>query len=110
MVSGLYKTILDYPNDSGMMPLLYSLRDGIPLIFEAVLLGIFLILFAGNYFLNKNKTGRAKILIASTAASFFLVPLSLLLALSQLVTYGSVILYGLLTIILYILFVISDKT
>lgn len=109
MTNGYYNTITDYPTATGAMPLLYSLRDGIPFIFETVLLSIFLILFAGNYFLNKNKTGRAKILIASVASSFYMIPLSLMLALAQLVTYASVIFYGFLTIILYILFVISDK-
>lgn len=108
MVEGFCKTISDY-SDSGSMSLWYSIRDCIPYAFEALLFGIFLILFAGQYFLIKNRTGRAKILIALLSSGFILIPLSMLLALSQLVTYASVIFYSFLTIIVFILFLLSDK-
>jgi hypothetical protein len=105
-----YKLITDYPTGTGAMPLLYSIRDGVPLAFSALLFILFVILFAGNYFLIKNRTGRAKMLIALMASSFFTLVLSMLLALAQLVTFVSVLFYAFLTIVVFILFILSDNT
>lgn len=105
-----YKTITDYPSSNGVMPLLYSIRDAIPFAFDGLLLAIFLILFAGQYYLIKNRTGRAKILIALLSSSFVMIVLSMLLALGQLVTYLSVIFYAFITIIVFILFQLSDNS
>jgi len=110
MVGGFCNTITSYPGAGGSMPLWYSIRDCVPMAFEALLFGIFLIIFAGNYFLIKNRTGRAKILIALLASSFVMIPLSMLLALAQIVKFGSVLLYAFLTIVIFILFLLSDNT
>jgi len=104
------KTISDYPDAGGAMPLFYSIRDCIPMGFDILLFCIFIILFAGNYFLIKNKTGRAKILIALLSSSFMMVVLSMMLALAQLVTFKSVLLYGFITIVVFIMFSVSDNT
>ena len=109
-MSNFCKTITDYSSDNGAMPLLYSIRDCIPLAFDGLLFAIFLILFAGQYFIIKNRTGRAKILIALLSSSFIMIILSILLALAQLVTYLTVIFYAFLTIIIFILFEFSDKS
>lgn len=107
-MNGLCNTILDYPAANGAMPLLYSIRDCIPYSFFALLVVSFLVLFAGNYFLVKAKTGRAKILIALLAASFMTVVLSMMLAMAQLVTFKSVLFWAFFCIIWLILFLVSD--
>ena len=109
-MNGTYNTILDYPTDNGIMPLLFSIRDGIPWSFEGLLLGLFVIFFAGNYFLIQSRTGRAKILIALVSSSFIMVVLSLMLALAQLVTFTTVLFFAFLLIIVFILFLLSDGT
>ncbi len=101
-------TIASYPSNNGAMPLLYSIRDCIPYSFNGVLLAIFMILFAGQYYLIKNRTGRAKILIALLSSSFVMIILSLMLALGQLVNYMTVIFYSFVCIVVFILFQVSD--
>lgn len=110
MTAGFCNTITDYPTANGAMPLLYSIKDCIPYSFEGLLIVIFLVLFAGNYYLIKNKTGRAKILIALLSSSFMMIPLSMMLALSQLVTFTTVMFWAFLCIIIFILFLISDNS
>jgi hypothetical protein len=107
-MNGLCNTILDYPTANGVMPLMYSIRDCIPFAFFVLLVVSFLVLFAGNYFLVKSKTGRAKVLIALLSASFLTLILSVMLALAQLVTFKSVIFWAFLLIIWFVLFLISD--
>lgn len=107
--NGLYCTITDYPSASGVMPLLYSIRDGIPGAWDGILIAIMFILFAGNYFLIKNKTGRAKILIALISSSFMMIPLSSLLALASLVTFTTVLFYAFICIVIFIVFLVSDN-
>lgn len=102
-------TITDY-SGNGAMPMLYSVRDCVPYSFEALLLVIFLVLFAGQYFLIKNRTGKAKILIALLSSSFFMIILSMMLSLAQLVTYMSVIFYSFICIVTFILFLITDTS
>lgn len=109
-MSNMYKTITDYPSQNGAMPLLYSIRDNVPLAFVGLLLAIFLILFAGQYFLIKNRTGRAKVLIALLSSSFVMILLSMFLAMAQLVTFMTVIFYAFITIVVFILFQISDNS
>lgn len=99
-----------YINSStGAMPVLYSLRDCVPLAFESLLMACFFILFAGQYYLIKSRTGRAKILIALASSSFFTLILSLFLALGQLVEFASVITFAFLSILFFILLLVSDK-
>jgi len=102
------KTITDYA-DQGALPMFFSLRDCIPFAFESVLIVIFILFFGGNYFISKKKTGRGKVLIALMAASFIILPLSMMLALAQLVQYVTVLFWGFLSIIIFILFLLSDK-
>lgn len=104
------KTITDYSSSNGAMPLLYSIRDCVPYAFDGLLLAIFLILFAGQYFLIKNRTGRAKILIALLSSSFIMIIISMMLALAQMVTFMSVIFYAFICIVVFILFMLSDNS
>ena len=104
------KTIIDYEGSNGAMPLLYSIRDCIPFAFQSILFCIFFILFAGSYFLVKNKTGRAKVLISLLSSSFVLVVLSSLLTLAQLVTFPTVLFFAFLSIIFFIMLLLSDNT
>lgn len=110
MAGLICKTISDYPSSNGGMPLLYSIRDCVPKSFEGILLVVFLVLFAGQYYLIKNRTGRAKVLVALLSSSFFMIILSMMLALAQLVTYISVIFYAFICIIVFILFQLSDNS
>jgi len=109
MVQGICKTITDY-TAQGSMPFWYSIRDCVPIAYDALLLIIFIVLFAGNYFLVANKTGRAKILIALLSSSIVTLVLSVMLVLAQLVHYATAIFYALLVIIIFILFLVSDNT
>lgn len=108
MVVGVCKTIADYPAQ-GAMPMFFSIRDCIPGAFEAVLFFIFILIFAGNYFINKKKTGRERIFVALISSSFVLIPLSMMLALATLVTYGAVVWWAFFSIISFIMFKVSDK-
>lgn len=109
MTTLMCKTIESYSGQNGAIPLLLSIRDCIPYSFEVLLFAIFIIIFAGQYYLIKNRTGRAKILIALLSSSFVLIILSSLLALTQLITFITVIFYAFLTIVIFILFLISDN-
>jgi hypothetical protein len=104
------KTISDYAGSNGAMPLLYSIRDCIPMAYIGLLLAIFMILFAGQYYLIKNRTGRAKILVALLSSSFVMIILSMMLALASLVTYMTVIFYAFICILVFIIFSISDNS
>ena len=103
----MYKTIADY-NETGIMPLLYSIRDSIPIAFNAILFSVFFVLFAGNYYLIKSKTGKAKVLIALLSSSFLMVVLSMFLMLGNLVTYKTVLGYAFILIITFVAFLLSD--
>lgn len=104
------KTIADYPTASGVMPMLYSIRDCIPYAFEGMLLIIFLMVFGANYFISKARVGRPKILMGLVATSLAFTVLSLIVALMQLVTFTTVLFYAFLTIVSFILLNISDRT
>jgi hypothetical protein len=110
MVNQICKTISDYPLANGSMAFWFSIRDCVPYAFEGLLIGIFLVLFFGNYYLIKSKTGKAKILISLLSSSIVLVILSSLLALSQLIHYITVIFWAFLAIVAFILFLVSDNT
>jgi len=103
------KTITDYPTANGSMAFWFSIRDCVPYAFEGLLISIFLVLFFGNYYLIKSKTGRAKILIALLSSSIVMVILSSLLALSQLVHFMTVLFWAFIAIVSFIIFLVSDN-
>lgn len=109
MGTQLCKTIADY-SASGSMGLWFSIRDCITMAFSGLLVGIFIVLFFGNYFLIKSRTGRAKIMIALLSSSIILVILSSLLALAQLVTFMNVIFWAFISIVIYIIFLTTDNS
>lgn len=104
-----YKT-LDQYNESGTIGLVYSIRDAIPFAFEGVLLALFIIIFGAQYFFSKNRTGRAKILVAFVSSSFMIMILSLFLVLSNLVDFRVTIFYAFLLIISFTLLLLSDNS
>lgn len=108
MVLGYCPTISDYGNATGAMPLLYSLRDCVPYSFIGLLVVIWIVLFAGNYFIIKSRTGRAKVLTALLGSTFVMIPLSMMLALAQLVSFVTVILFAFLTIVFFALYETSS--
>jgi len=103
------KLIPDYPDATGILPMLYSIRDCIPMAFPTLILVIFFILFAGQYYLIKGKTGRAKVLIALNSSSFVTVVLSMFLTLSMLVTYKMLLFWVFVSMVSFIALVVSDK-
>lgn len=104
----MYNTTATYGNVTGAMPLLYSIRDAVPFAFQGLLLIIFFVLFGGQYFIIKNKTGRGKILTALLSSSIVMVILSSILALTQLITFLVVLFYAFAAIIIFALFLTSD--
>lgn len=109
-ITQLCKTISDYPSANGSMAFWFSIRDCIPQAFDGLLVAIFIVLFFGNYFLIKSKTGRAKILIALLASTIVTMILSLFLAMAQLVVYLTVIFWAFLAIVSFIVFLVSDNS
>ena len=108
VMNQICKTIGDYPGANGSMAFWFSIRDCIPFAFGAILFAIFIVLFFGNYFLIKSKTGRAKILISLLSSSIILVILSSLLALAQLITFTTVIFWAFIAVVAYLIFLFSD--
>lgn len=105
----LCKTITDYPDATGVLPMLYSIRDCVPSAYPGLVMVLFFVLFAGNYFINKGKTGRARVMIALAASSFVTIILTMFLTLSQLVTYKILLLWTFIGIISFIGLIISDR-
>ena len=107
---GFCKLIGDYSSEyTGALPLLFSIRDCIPMAFPTVILVIFFILFGAQYYLLKTKTGRGKVLIAIASSSFVTMVLTMFLTLSMLVTYKFLLLWVLVSIVSFIGLVLSDK-
>jgi hypothetical protein len=104
----MYNLFENYPDAEGVMPLLFSIRDGIPFAYESILLSIFSVLLIGNYYIIKTKTGKGKFLSSFAATSFVMVVLSLFLAMSEILEYWSVLFYTLLSIISFVLIYFSD--
>ena len=103
------KLIGDYTDVSGVLPLLFAIRDCVPIAFPATLLVIFFVLFASQYYLIKTKTGRAKTLIALSSSSFVTVILAMFLTLSMLITYKILLFWAFISILSFIALVLSDK-
>lgn len=101
-------TITDYPTATGVMPMLYSIRDCIPFAFQGILLAVFILLVGGNYFLIKSRVGKGRILSSLLGSSIVMLPLSMFLAMGQLVTFMTPLLYAFLSIVFYILLKFSD--
>ena len=109
MTNIYYPTIPNYTSTAtGAMPLLYSIRDGIPGSFDALLLIVFFVLVTSQYYIIKNKSGRGKILTALLSSSIVLSTLSLFLALSYLVSYVEPIFYAFLAILFFGMYQLSD--
>ena len=104
-----YKTALDYPSATGLMPMLLSIRDGIPFAFEGILFAAFLVLALGNYFLVKSKTGREKVLVALLSSSIVTMVLSIFLAMGTLVSFLTVLFWAFMSIVWYSVIKISDN-
>lgn len=104
-----YRTILDYSTETGIMPLLYSIRDGIPLAFPGTLFAIFFIIFAGSLFVGKFRTGRSKVLISCFIGSTSTLIMAMFLTLAQLTTWVTLLFWGFMTIVFYILMDVSNK-
>ena len=103
-----YNTALNYSSQTGAMPMLYAIRDGIPFSFDALLLTIFFVLVGAQYYIIKNKTGRGKILTALLSSSLVMTTLSSILVLSGLVNFLEPVFYAFCFIIFYALYQTSD--
>lgn len=68
----MYKTYLDYPNQTGINQIAYPLRDAIQIInpFFVILFGLMTILSIGSYYAFVAFTGRTRFFNSLLAASF----------------------------------------
>ena len=107
-MGSLYPTVDNYPSSTGAMPMLFALRDSIPYAFDGLLLIIFFVFVAAQYFIIKNRTGRGKMLTCLLSSSILMTTLSLFLALAQLVVYMEVVFYAFLSIVFFALYNLSD--
>jgi len=76
----LYKTVADFPNQSWIMSLIYSVADGMPSFFPMALFLIWLLGGGAAYFAILRSTGKKRFFHVATAFSFGSFVLSLLFA------------------------------
>lgn len=107
-MTNLYPTISDYPSATGVMPMLFAIRDGVPFAFEGLLFAILIIFTFAQYFIQKRGNTRSKILMSLLTSEFAVIVLSVILALAQLVTFQTVLLHAFLLIVFFILVLLSD--
>jgi len=106
----VYNIISDYPDAIGVMPMLYAIRDAIPIAFPLILFCIFYITFAGSLFMSKARTGREKVFTGLLSSSLVVTILGMFLMLMSLITYKLELFWGFMSIISFIALVVSDKT
>lgn len=81
------------------MPFLYDLKLAIPFFYDAILLTLFAVIAIGGYFAQKDLGNKNRIVASFTVAGFVSTILSVFLAMANLVSAGSLILYSGLTIL-----------
>jgi ABC-type multidrug transport system permease subunit len=101
----LYKTYLDYPNESGLNQIMYPLRDSIAIInpFFVILFGIFTVLTVSSYYAFATFTGRTRFFNSLLASSFSTTVVSFFFSLAGWVTPYHVLTFIGITVISFIL-------
>ena len=100
----MYKTYLDYPNQTGINQIAYPLRDSITIInpFFVILFGVMSVLTVGSYFAFVKFSGKTRFFNSILAASFSTTIISFFFALSGWVTPIHVLTFIGITTIAYI--------
>ncbi len=84
----LYKSYLDFPNETGIYRILYPVRDAITVMnpYFVILMGFLLVALSGSYFSELTLIGKSRFFNALLAASFGTFVISVFFAMSNLVT------------------------
>lgn len=75
-----YKTIRDFNNSVGAMPVIESVVTAVPIFFSVILFFIFVLGTASCYFAISKLTGKKRFWHSATAVSFFTFVLSLIIS------------------------------
>ncbi len=99
-----YKTLADYPNQTGINQIAYPLRDAILIVnpFFVILFGILLILTVGSYYSFASFSGRTRLFNSLLAASFSTTVVSFFFSLAGWITPLHVLTFIAITIVSYI--------
>ena len=97
----MYKTYLDYPNNSGIYRILYPVRDSIPIFnpYFAILIGFLLVGTVASYYTYFGLSGRGSFWNSLLASCFSTTVISIFFALARLVDPYSVLTLIALTVI-----------
>jgi len=101
----MYKTYLDYPNQTGINQIFYPVRDAIQIInpYFVVLFGIFAILTIGSYYAFAAFIGRTRFFNSLLAAAFSTTVISYFFSLAGWVTPYHVLTFIGITVISFIM-------
>lgn len=83
----MYKTYLDYGNQTGIYRILYPVRDATTIInpFFAILIGFLMVALAGSYYSEITLIGKSRFFNSFLAASFSTFVVSVFFAMAELV-------------------------
>jgi hypothetical protein len=97
----MYKTYLDYPNNSGIYRILYPVRDSIPAInpYFVILIGFLLVATISSYYTYFGLSGRGRFWNSLLASCFATTVVSILFSLAQLINPYAVLTFIALTVI-----------
>ena len=84
----LYKTYLEYGNETGIYRILYPVRDAITIInpYFVILLGFLAVAWGGSYYAEISLIGKSRFFNSFLAASFGTFVISVFFAMAELVT------------------------
>ena len=92
---------------SGVMPLLFSIKQAVPLFFPFLSVSIMLLLTFGTYYSLRAETNKSKLLISFAAASFLTMILSIFLAMGDLLDIKLVMIYASASIISFLVLMLD---
>lgn len=101
----MYKTYLDYPNQTGINQIAYPLRDAIQIInpFFVILFGLLSVLTIGSYYAFAAFIGRTRFFNSLLAASFATTVISYFFSLAGWITPYHVLTFIGITVISFIM-------
>ena len=97
---------LNYSGEEGIIPLVFSIRDAVPLGFEAVLMTFLLIVSAGSYFANNSENARGRIVVSFASGSFVAVILAVFFAMMGVISASSLMFFVTLSIISFMILIL----
>ena len=102
-----YKTLADYPNQTGINQIAYPLRDAIPLFnpFFAILLGFFALVTISSFYVSASFTGKVRFFNSLVVSSFVTFIVAIFFSLGGLVTPYAVMFFISMTAISFALLI-----